>query len=170
MIQYRNDTLLNYVIGECQNVREADTYVVLGYMYDEIKVTISHTLEIIKNNNFLEGMGSSISASMKHLQDDDYKAVLLVLCDQNRVNTGILNAIINEYKSSDDIIVSRYSDGSNGPPTLFGKDYFEQLKTLTGDFGAKSIIRSNQQSLSFVAFPGGELDIDTHEDLMKLLE
>jgi molybdenum cofactor cytidylyltransferase len=38
---------------------------------------------------------------------------------------------------------------------------------LTGDTGAKSLVRKYQNETAFVPFPKGEIDIDTMEDYEK---
>jgi CTP:molybdopterin cytidylyltransferase MocA len=65
------------------------------------------------------------------------------------------------------IIASSY-DGSYGVPSLFGKKYFERLAALEGAVGAKQLIQSFIADVQLVAFPQGEINIDTPDDLSRL--
>ena len=45
-------------------------------------------------------------------------------------------------ESGKGIVACSYA-GTLGTPVLFGKDYFDQLKSLNGDQGAKNIVKIN---------------------------
>jgi len=52
---------------------------------------------------------------------------------------------------------------------LFDKEYFNQLKSLDGNQGAKNIVNMNMSDVCIVKFEKGSIDIDTKEDYEKLI-
>ncbi|HZZ74876.1 MAG TPA: nucleotidyltransferase family protein, partial [Puia sp.] len=59
--------------------------------------------------------------------------------------------------------------GTLGTPVLFGKNYFEWLKSLNGNEGAKKIVKLNMPDVCSVEFEKGNIDIDTKEDYEHLI-
>ncbi len=66
------------------------------------------------------------------------------------------------------IVASSYA-GTLGTPVLFDKEYFNQLKSLDGNQGAKNIVKMNMSDVCPVEFEKGSIDIDTKEDYEKLI-
>jgi molybdenum cofactor cytidylyltransferase len=55
-----------------------------------------------------------------------------------------------------------------GVPAIFPRSYFQQLQGLTEDSGAKTLLSNTELSVTEIAMPEAELDIDRPEDLNKL--
>ena len=53
---------------------------------------------------------------------------------------------------------------------LFTQKYFDVLLALTGDEGAKKILKSNNNDVATIDFPQGNIDIDTQKDCEDLLD
>ncbi len=83
------------------------------------------------------------------------------------MNYHVIDLIAKFESGNCDIVISKYLD-SKGPPSLFSSKYIKELKLLSEDEGARSIVKSNQQNLCFIDFPKGDIDIDTEEDLSKM--
>jgi CTP:molybdopterin cytidylyltransferase MocA len=58
--------------------------------------------------------------------------------------------------------------GQLGVPALFDKKLFPQLESLTGDQGARTLIRQHKDQLLSIPFDQGAFDIDTPQDLRLL--
>ncbi|MEO1420444.1 MAG: hypothetical protein AAFU66_05780, partial [Pseudomonadota bacterium] len=65
----------------------------------------------------------------------------------------------------DAIVVSEF-DASNGPPAVFPSSCFDALRELSGDVGARNIMRQHQRVVS-VSVPGAEHDIDDEPGRLK---
>ena len=50
-----------------------------------------------------------------------------------------------------------------GVPAYFPRSRFSDLRELTGDFGARELLKQART----IALPGGEVDIDTAADLAE---
>jgi CTP:molybdopterin cytidylyltransferase MocA len=58
-------------------------------------------------------------------------------------------------------LTGSYYGGRTGVPAFFPSELFPELLRLTGDSGAKSLLDAAQR----VPLAGGELDVDTLDDL-----
>jgi molybdenum cofactor cytidylyltransferase len=52
---------------------------------------------------------------------------------------------------------------------LFGWPYFNALTTLSGDTGAKQLLKQYPDDVATVPFPKGGIDIDTEEDVKEII-
>ena len=89
-------------------------------------------------------------------------AALVLVTDQPRLSHAILADIAAAYRNGGAALVaSRYASGAVGVPALFARAYFPELTRLTGDRGARALFTRHRDQLVTVAFPAGDLDIDT---------
>ncbi|MDV6331617.1 nucleotidyltransferase family protein [Asticcacaulis sp. 201] len=109
-----------------------------------------------------DGMGASLALGVAALTDVD--GVFIVLGDMPRIDVDLYR-IMAEALADADIVVPVH-DGQTGHPVLFRAACFDALKSLSGDVGARAIIRSGQYRVRQVpAGPGIHDDIDTPVDL-----
>ena len=65
------------------------------------------------------------------------------------------------------MVASTYA-GTLGVPALFHRSVFDSILKIDDEHGAKKVIESNESLIETVDFPGGAIDIDTPEDLVRL--
>lgn len=118
------------------------------------------------NPDWETGMGSSVSAGMRHLiqLEPATDAAILLLCDQPFVTAAVLSWLAVTYRrSGQPIVASEYGD-SFGVPALFAKPVFPELLELSGTTGAKQVINKHAPHIELVPFPQGLVDLDTPAD------
>jgi len=142
--------------------------VVLGANEQIIRPTISHyPVNIVHNADWAEGMASSIRRGVAEMKKDpQVTSVILMLCDQPFVSTGLLNELAAAGAEND--IVACVYNNTAGVPVLFNAKYLEQLQLLTGDEGAKHLLLKYGEDVLYIPFPMGGVDIDTMNDFEKL--
>jgi len=170
LMMYKNKTFLQHIIGEAKNANLEPLICVTGYHSELITKSISR-LEVtaVYNELWREGMGSGISAGIKQLLFSDVDSVILAVSDQPHVSAdlfGTMQALKDQTGKG--IVASSYA-GTLGTPVLFGKNYFEHLKLLSGNQGAKNIVKHNMPDVCPVEFEKGRIDIDTKEDYEHLI-
>ncbi len=112
----------------------------------------------VDNPNAAEGMASSILAGLKALQHlTSLSGAVILACDQPAVTPSHLQKLICR---PNDIVASSYA-GRKGIPAYFPATHFRQLLALRGEVGARDLLRTARA----IALTGGELDIDSVEDL-----
>ena len=167
LVRIGDETLLSKTIKNSTRIDNSDTYVILGAYSREITDTLHADINILTNPNWKNGMGNSISFGIKKILPYDYNAVILTVCDQPFLTDTHFKQLIESYENDKrfNIIISKYTTGK-GPPSLFDSYYFDQLSTLDGDVGAKSIISENDSNVGCIDFYKGHIDIDEDKDLV----
>ena len=169
---YKDTTLLGRAINAAVNSVCEPVIVVAGaYDIDPSYVPACKTTHIVKNENWRQGISSSIKCGVDKLQNIEPAVTdaVIMLCDQPFATAALLNSLVAERINSHREIIACSYNHTLGVPALFHKKFFAQLLSLQGDEGAKKIIFGNQSSMASVPFPLGNTDIDTAEDYEKLL-
>ena len=119
------------------------------------------------NESFAEGIATSLNAgvaSIQHVAD----AILVMLADQPLVTVDHLSVLAAAWRRSPGIIVTSHYAGTDGPPVIFPRAFFPQLRALQGDRGAKRIIDTNEEHVERVLFEPASVDVDRPQDLEAL--
>jgi len=114
------------------------------------------------------GISSSISVGLGAI-DRNSEAVLFGLADKPFVSVGTVNRIIESYQTSRIGIVIPVYRGTRGNPVLFAREFFDELRTLSGDVGGKAVIRRHAESVRELEVDddGILVDIDTRADFER---
>lgn len=157
--------LLQYALAAAQAAFPGKVVLVTGHDANSVVESSGDLADtVVFNPDYASGQGSSLAIGAKAcLNDAD--AIAVMLADQPLVNEDTLRQLVGCWNQDDrQIVVSDYGD-AEGPPALFGKGSFEQLGNLTGDAGAKSVIRSGQFDVAKLDIGSRGLDVDTSLDL-----
>lgn len=115
-----------------------------------------------------EGMGSSLAAGVSRLLElcPDLDALFVLLADQPMTTPVLLETMSGALRETS--IVWCGHALAKGPPALFARKHFDELKSLQGDRGAKAVITNHQATL--IPFPDAGWDIDSPETWQRFLE
>jgi molybdenum cofactor cytidylyltransferase len=117
------------------------------------------------------GMGHSIAHGMKHitLHYPEACGVLIILTDQPLIETDHFRFMLEAYRPGrEQLIVSRSEEGLEGPPVLLDHRYFPDLLALTGDSGARSILRHYPENKQIIQVRGFMDDLDDLDDYYRM--
>lgn len=177
LLELHGKTLLQKAIGTALEVSEL-VGVILGAHREKIQPTIEHLpIQFIFNENWAEGLSTSIRAGIDFLQNlssdevgnkKEMNAAIIMLCDQPYVDAFLLKKIISNYEQTGKPIVACQYDDQPAVPALFDISFFEKIKKLRGDQGAKPLIMNHLDQTHFVFFEKGKIDVDTKEDYERL--
>ena len=128
-----------------------------------------HGMQVVRNGEPELGMSHSIALGVFAMRDMD--AVLLMASDQPLLTVISLRALIQAYEKSGKGIACLRDETHWGNPAVFGSKYFDALMALTGDVGAKSVLRENESDLLIVdcLHPHELEDADDPDALSRLL-
>ena len=118
------------------------------------------------------GIGRSIAAAISALKDPSIKGAMIVPADMPELTPIDLHAITQAFDAKPDAIIQATTPtGSSGHPVVFPRKTFAQLKSLSGDQGARSIIRANARLRQAVPLPysHAKTDLDTPEEWQEWL-
>lgn len=172
LLPWGDTTLLNHTITQAENTCVSEVFVILGAHADKIKKSIeSSAVEISTHEKWNSGLGSSIAFGVEHIKSTtQLDGLFIMLADQPAVDVDYLNAMIKMFKpGKKQIIASNYCN-QLGVPAIFDASYFDELAQLSGDSGAKKVIKENAAYVT--AFSSGKnlIDIDTVEIYKMLLK
>lgn len=143
--------------------------VVLGAEADSIAAALAGLdVTLAVNPDWQTGMASSLKAGLAALlESGPLDAAVVMLCDQPRVTPALLNSLISASADTGHQIAACEYGGTLGVPALFHQSLFADLQSLTGDEGARRVLRAYSGPIARLPFPGGALDIDTAPDAAR---
>ena len=171
LIRFEDVSFIRRAVQTAISSRCDRLYVVVGAESGAISSELEGLdITTVPNPDWRRGMGSSIYAGICAVmgENDPYDAVLIFLVDQPAVDAALLNKIIEKFEEGSALVASMYAD-SIGVPALFSKAYFDALKNLPDDRGAKVLLQKHAVEVTGISFPDGDFDIDTQADLDRLL-
>ena len=118
------------------------------------------------NIDYKRGIGTSISCAMRHIEDY-IQGVMIIPADMPFISKVDLQNLENKFieLNSTKVVFPKY-ESSLGNPVILPKSYFDILKNLKADEGARSHIK-NKDYVTVNAGIGTTLDIDTKEEFNK---
>ena len=181
LLPYQGKTLLTHAITEALAAFLRPAVVVTGAFQAEIVASLQHQAEmsapsqhlavnIVHNPHWETGMASGIVAGLDKAISIQprLQAIIVAVCDQPYLSAALLRALVAKHAvSQKGLIASGYS-GAAGTPVLFDRRYFKELSILSGDGGAKSLLKRYPDDVSIIPFPKGDIDIDSEDDFQRL--
>jgi molybdenum cofactor cytidylyltransferase len=126
----------------------------------------SHGFETVVNPDPDSGQSGSIRLGLACAlaSSPGVQAVLIALADMPFVTPAHIDALMTRLDAAHPVVGS--SDGHlRSPPALFGAASFDALAALSGDAGARGLLRN----AALVVAPSAELaDVDTTADLVRI--
>ena len=114
---------------------------------------------VLVNDAADEGMAASIRVGVAAACEAAAGGVVVMACDQPAVTEAHLRELM---LGGAEVVASEYA-GRRGVPAYFPAEVFPALLELRGDVGARELLREARS----VELPGGELDVDTEQDLER---
>lgn len=127
-------------------------------------------VRVVDNPGWQAGLSSSLVAGLEGAPDAD--AVLVALGDLPLVAPRVIDRILNEARATERTIVAPAFEGRRGHPVLFKRVHFAELRALTGDVGAASVLKAHPEAVHLVAVDTDGIlrDVDQPRDLMDAAE
>jgi molybdenum cofactor cytidylyltransferase len=110
-------------------------------------------VEIVEAADAGDGMAASLRAGLAAVADRA-DAVVVVLADMPEVGAGAIDRLIAAFDPEEGREICRAvaEDGRPGHPVLFGRRFFETLAGLTGDRGAREVLREAAEFVTAVTY------------------
>lgn len=139
--------------------------VVLGYEAGRIGAELDGlSVRAVVNPVWETGLSASIACAVEALPPGT-EALLLLACDQWALEAEDLRRLVEGFRSAPDRIAAAGYGGGQGIPAVFPADCFEDLRSLSGDRGAKSLLGGR---VTAVDMPRAASDLDVEADAAGL--
>jgi CTP:molybdopterin cytidylyltransferase MocA len=157
-------TLLAATVRPLLEAGLADVVVVLGCAAEEVRrragLPDDRRVRCIVNPGWTEGMASSLRSGLTACAGAE--AVLVCLGDQPGLTADRVRRIVSAWDGAAPV-VAPFADGRSGHPVLFARRVFAEMAALTGDVGAREVVRRHAGEATMVPLPHLP-DIDTEDD------
>jgi len=146
-----------------------DWIVVLGAAHEAVaKALHGLPVRLVINPRFAEGQSTSVVAGVTEVPSDA-AAVVFVLGDQPLVAPGVIDQLVQRYGETGAEIVQPTYSGTPGNPVLVSMRLRRPLLALTGDEGARPLLRQHAGGIERVEVGGWvPSDVDTEEDVARV--
>jgi molybdenum cofactor cytidylyltransferase len=137
--------------------------VVTGHRADEVAAALTGLpVQLVHNPDFADGMASSLLAGLGGLPASCVGAVI-VLGDMPRIGPEIIATLVSASDHSVTALVVPVCGGRRGNPVLIGRSWFKDLAGLSGDAGARQLLKDYGANVTEVTIPADAifLDVDT---------
>jgi molybdenum cofactor cytidylyltransferase len=149
--------------------------VVSGHAHNDVQTELdSLSVKCVYNPDADSGMASSLQVGLLNLQEQTDLAntqldfIIVCLGDMPHIQSETIAKLINARQSDKtrDFIVPVF-EGQRGHPVLIGHAFFAAMNELTGDVGARKLIKKNPKStFEIIVSDAGVLkDYDLPADL-----
>ncbi|MGA9573715.1 MAG: nucleotidyltransferase family protein [Lysobacterales bacterium] len=168
LVRYGSGTLIQNAVKSANSINPLEIMVITGAYAEEIRDTVHHAcVRWVHNPQWSEGLGGSIATGVVNIHPDS-SGLLILLCDQWRIQAQDLQALVKIWDAAPERIVVAETGGQYMPPVIFPSTLFKQLRALKGDTGARSLFNSHPDLMTPVSLENAAFDLDTHTHLALL--
>lgn len=173
MVQIGGKSLLRRAAESALDSGVSPVIVVLGNDAEKLISELGGlSVRAVVNPAWRQGMGGSLCCGVETLQQEAplAAAVLLMVCDQPFITAAHLQGLWARHAASGKVIAVSH-DGHPGVPAIFPSKYLPRLIQITGDQGARSLLRGLSTSeMELVEMPEAAFDLDTPENLAQFTQ
>ena len=176
LIRAGDDLLLGRVVQAALDSDLEQVVLVLGHMAETIREKLSPRqldhpkLRVELNPRYKEGMSSSLQTGLRAVERQ-FPSIMVILGDMPLVQSDTINYLLNCFRGSNKLICAPVYQGKRGLPVCFSKGMYQSLKGVTGDIGAREVIRKNNNATLFVQMDRADIlfDVNRESDVKTLL-
>lgn len=171
LLQLGGEPLLRHVVRNAVASHLSEVVLVLGHDASVIATAIGEQGQRLElNPDYESGQSSSMRLGLGTI-DPNAAGVLFLLGDQPDIRPEVIDAIIERFQESGAPIVMPTYGGIPANPVLFASQMFPKLADVSGDEGARSVVRRYRNAVEYVAVSDDPppRDVDTEDDYQQLL-
>lgn len=163
-----NKPIINHVLDTLFEIFDfSELIVIIGHEHKLIKNLIfNKDIKILENIDYKKGIGTSIALGVNYLERD-IDGVMIIPADMPYLNSKDLFNLEKKFieLNCEKVVMPEYNSRI-GNPVILPRSYFNILKNLKDDFGARSLIK-NKDIITLKTGFGTIFDIDTRDELTK---
>jgi molybdenum cofactor cytidylyltransferase len=171
LLPFRGQPLLQHLLDQTRPLPFSSRVLVLGaYAKDICQAIEPGAWTTVINADWAAGMSGSLRLGVEESlkQNPATEHLLFLVSDQPFVSESFLRELIQKHIDSQSPITASEYGGSTGVPAVFSKTYFAELMALSGDQGARKLLKAHADAVQHISFEDGSFDVDTLEDVERL--
>ncbi len=167
LLTFQGETLVRRAARQAQETQPRDAVVVLGCDADAVFSRVADLpLRRVDCANWRKGIGASLRAGVDALSPQ-CAGVLVVLCDQPKLDASHLLALRDAWRSAIDRGIASFYACRRGVPALLPRAWFAALDAES-DRGMRDLLVQRVDHMDAIANESLAHDIDLPEDLRHL--
>lgn len=170
LAEFEGRSLIEHALSMLSDAPVDETVVVVGGDAGRLReVCEPYEVRIVENPDWVEGQSTSVRAGLRAMNPVT-RAAVVSLADQPLVGTGAVERLVEAFEGGAKVAVAAYG-GHRRNPVLFAREVWPLLlEELSGDEGARTVLRDHPELVTEVACDGvgDPVDVDTREDLFRL--
>jgi nicotine blue oxidoreductase len=173
LVPFRGRRLVDHALDAAIGSGLSPILLVVGNAGDEVAEAVADTvvayeIDVVRNDEWGSGIASSLVATLRVLQPREaVGAVVVGLADQPLVGAEAYRRLSGAYDDGARLAVATYH-GVRGNPVLLAREYWDEAIALTGDEGARVLLRRHGAVDVPCDDTGSPTDVDTPADLAAL--
>lgn len=185
LVPIAGKAMINHVVDSLLASSLDDVWVVSGYQSAQLKAqlaTAAGSFHWLENTDYTQGLSTSLRCGLQALPSV-VDAVMVVQADMPGLTTAHLELLLSAYRQQcpGDVeneqsekhsaqIVAPFFQGRRGNPVIFPRLFFDDMQGVSGDQGARDIVKLNSDTLIRVAMPDDAVlvDVDTVDQLHQV--
>ena len=168
LVTHKGHTLIQNAVNTAHSINPDEIIIVTGANAKAVKNAVKYPgARWIHNSHWSTGMGSSIALGAEAISTKS-AGLMILLCDQWRIQTHDLHQLVEKWHSDPQRIVTAKVQDHFTPPVIFPVGCFDLLRRLEGRQGARSILKAHPGLVSSVEMPNASFDLDTRDQLHQL--
>ena len=166
LLPFGETTVVGAVVGTALASRVDRVLAVLGADRDAVRRELEPLgIDFAVNENFAQGMLSSVQAGFRALPPDA-KAAVVMLGDQPFLPARVVDAVVDAFQRSGKGIVVPAFQGRRGHPVLVDLKYRDEVLALDPADGLRRLMRAHPEDIFEVEVEDANIlrDMDVPED------
>lgn len=165
LVEADGEPLLRRVVRAVRATNPAQCLVVLDEAAPFESVLDALDVRIVRIADAARGMSASLRAGVAAL-GAECEGALVVVTDQPALAENHLRNLCTAWRAAPAFAVASAYAGVIGVPALLPRSWFDAVAALSGDTGARELLRSRPDVIA-IAAPDLAFDIDTPGDLAR---
>ncbi|WP_337266782.1 nucleotidyltransferase family protein [Oryzifoliimicrobium ureilyticus] len=164
LAEFNGVPLVRHMAINALESRSLPVTVVTGHRRAEIEAVLTDLpINLVHNPDYRSGMASSLVTGFAEPRTTMASGILVLLADMPRVNAAHLDLLIDDFRQSGGMAVTRAAHGDHpGNPVIIPRGLYCEMASLRGDQGAKSILQGKGIDIRFVDIgEAAVVDVDT---------
>jgi molybdenum cofactor cytidylyltransferase len=171
LLPFGGKTVISHIVDQIAGSLVDKIIVVAGDEGDKVRGQLSgRDVSIVINPDSGAEMLSSVRCGILVLPQQ-CEGVLVALGDQPGITTGLVNGMVNAFKTANKGILVPVCQGKRGHPILFSSRYCNEILTRYDDIGLRGLAETHADDVFElnVSSPAVLCDMDCPEDYKREL-
>jgi len=168
LVEHRGRALVAWALDAALASGCAPVLLVVGHEADAVAALAPEGVTVVRAPSWSDGISQSLRAALAALEPDaEVTAVCVGLADQPRVGAEAYRRLATAGAQGAEIAVAVYA-GVRQNPVLLARSVWSDAGALTGDEGARQLMRTRAVVEVDCTGTGDPADVDTLDDLRSL--